>query len=371
MATAVIGALRVVLGLNAGRFERGLGRAEGRLDRFARRARAASRAVALVGGAAAAASIAIGATMVRGAQTSIDAQAKLARRVGGTTAAIQALNRAGELAGVSQGMLAKATEKINESLGEAARRGIGPAADAIKRLGLNANTLIGLDVDERMAVIADRFDALNLSSAAQADILKDLRVRNKELINLFEGGGNAIRSARAEIRQYGIAVNDIDARKVEMANDAMTKVGLAVKGLANRVAIELAPIIKVVSDKLAGMSKESGGFGPVIAAAVAKVTAALGAFLDGLLEARFDLDEFFAAVVTGSNVILRVAKYFGLSARRSGRSRTASAGCERRGRKAETLAERGAQKGAEGRPGRSREDGRGAGGGGQGTNARR
>ncbi len=336
MATAVIGALRVVLGLNAGRFERGLGRAEGRLDRFARRARAASKAVALVGGAAAGAAVAIGVTMVNSALASIDAQAKLARRVGGTTAAIQALNRAGELAGVSQEMLAKAAEKINERLGEAARRGIGPAADAIKRLGLNADTLIGLDVDERLAVIADRFDELNLSSAAQADILKDLAVRNKELINLFEGGGDAIRAARREIREYGIAVSAVDARKVEMANDAISRIKLVFAGVRNQLAIELAPIIKVVSDKLAGMSKESGGFGPVIAAAVAKVTAALGAFLDGLLEARFDLDEFFAAVVTGSNVILRVAKYFGLSARRSGRSRTASAGCERRGRKAET-----------------------------------
>src|SRR5690606_8807968 len=55
---------------------------------------------AALGTAATAAGAAILAGMVRNSLEAVDAQAKLARQLGGTTAAVQGLERAGELAGI-------------------------------------------------------------------------------------------------------------------------------------------------------------------------------------------------------------------------------------------------------------------------------
>jgi hypothetical protein len=90
--------------------------------------------------------------MVRAGLQTVDAQAKLAQSLGTTVASIQTLERAGELAGVSMSGIEQATKDLTRRLSQAAA-GTGPAADALDRLGLSANELIALPLDQRVGAI--------------------------------------------------------------------------------------------------------------------------------------------------------------------------------------------------------------------------
>lgn len=67
------------------------------------------------------------------------------------------------------------------------------------------------------------------------------------MINLVARGGEEIAAMRAEASRLGIALNDIDAAKVEEADQAFTRLKEAGQGFANLLVTQLSPyIVKVI-----------------------------------------------------------------------------------------------------------------------------
>ena len=135
--------------------------ANARLARFARRAKIAA-------GIMAAAAVAAGIAMVRSSLQTIDEQAKLAASLRTTTASMQVLARAADLAGVSQGEVEQATIMMTKSLSQAAQ-GTGPAVKALKALHLSAVDLAKLPIDQKMAAIQDAISKF-IPTAQQAAV---------------------------------------------------------------------------------------------------------------------------------------------------------------------------------------------------------
>ena len=107
--SAVIGALRVNLGLNSAEFQKGMGKANKSMSRFAKRA-----GVAMAAGVTA---IAAGlGVMARQSLSAIDMQAKLAKSLGTTTRSLQIMERAGELSGVAMSGVEQATKDLQRRL---------------------------------------------------------------------------------------------------------------------------------------------------------------------------------------------------------------------------------------------------------------
>lgn len=297
MAQAVIGALRVNLGIDSAQFDAGLKNAHKRLDGFDRALKSGALAVGTLAVAAAAAGAAVSIALTKTSLETIDAQSKLAARVGGSVSAIQTLEHAAGLAGVSQEQLAKSVEKLNERLGEAARKGSGPAAEALERLGIAADKLSAMDADERLATLADRMAELGYTTQQQADTLRQFGIRNAEIINLLQGGGEAIRSARTEIEALGIAVSDVDAKTIERANDAMSKIGTAMTGIGNQIAVRLAPLIEIVADEMVEFAKAGGGAGAVIDQAFSKAVLVVTTLNREIYNTRITIDELIAGII--------------------------------------------------------------------------
>lgn len=228
---------------------------------------------------AAAAATAAVVAFVRSGMKAVDEQAKLARSVDGTINGLRALQLAAKDAGVESGALGSSMQMLNARLAEAAR-GSGTAAATIERLGLSASELLKLDVDERMAVIADRMRELGFTSAQAQDALAQLGIRNRQLALLFTQGGQAIRNARKEVRDFGLEVSQVDARQIEIANDAFSRVGLVVEGVKNQLAVALSPAILAVSTAFTDMVKEAGGLDTVVEAAVRNSVTFLAGFVD-------------------------------------------------------------------------------------------
>lgn len=250
-------------------------------DKSAKDLGRAAANIAKVGAAAIAAGAAMVAGLyVKGAKV-VDQQAKLARSMNSSVVSMQALDRAADLAGISQDGLANAAGKLNARLGEA-MRGTGQAALMLDRLGMSASELADMEADERLAAIADRMRDLGYNSAQAGDALKQFGVREEEIVGLMLEGGDAFRAARQEVIDFGLAVSDVDAAQIEAANDAMTAIGVTVQGVANRVAIELSPYVLEVAGRFADASKEADGFGSQVDTAIATSLRGLGMIADGL-----------------------------------------------------------------------------------------
>lgn len=296
-----MGAMTVLIGGDVSGLDKAAAKAQGIVGGLTKSIGSGAAQLVSYAAAATAAGVALAIGLTAKSMDTIDAQSKLAYRLNGSVKELQSLVHAGDLAGVSQEVLAQNIGKMNARLAEAARTGEGPAYEALKRLGLGASEFLQLPVNERLAVLADRFKTLGYTTAQQADALKQFGIRGQEIISLFEGGGDTIRDASKDVEAFGVAVSDIDAAQVEIANDAWTTAKLLFTGIGNQLATKLAPLIKVLGDNFADAGRESGGFAEGIEKGVRAGVVGFGRLQKEVYTFRVQMDDAIAAFINGWN----------------------------------------------------------------------
>lgn len=274
--SSLVGKLRARLGLDAGQFNRGLDKAQSRTRRFAS---AVGKNVALAAAAMTTAAVAGIAAMTRQSMTFVDEQAKVARSIDGSIDALRALQLAGNDAGVSSDTLNASMQKLGTKLVEANVKG-GASAKALDRMGLSAKNLLALDVDERLAAIADRAKELGWSATKTSQFLLEMGVESKEMALLVAQGGDAIRNARQEVEDMGLSLSAVDAAKVEAANDAMSRIKLSTEAVGNRLAVAFAPALEKTAQMFTEGMRSGGGFREIIDFIGARVSALVGLLAD-------------------------------------------------------------------------------------------
>ena len=255
-----VASLLVSIGADISGLEAGGKQAAKSMEDLGKHARDLGNKMAMLGAAAVAAGAAMVVGLTKSGLEAIDSQAKLARSIGSTIDGLRGLQIATGDAGVTSEMLGKAMQQLNSRLGEA-QTGTGEAKKAFDMLGLSAAQLSQMDVDQRMATIADRIRELGLSSSQTADVLRDFGIRGGEMVDFLRNGGDAIRAARREVDDFGLSISAVDAAKVEAANDAMQRIGRVMEGIQNQLAIAFAPALKVLADRFNELAKENKGFG--------------------------------------------------------------------------------------------------------------
>jgi tail tape-measure protein len=228
--------------------------ANARLARFARRAKIAA-------GIMAAAAVAAGIAMVRSGLKTIDEQAKLADSLNTTTASLQVLARAADLAGVSQGEVEQATIMMTKSLSQAAQ-GTGPAVKALNALNLSAADLAKLPIDEKMSVIQDAI-AKFIPAAQQAAVASQIFGSRAGLI-FTRIDSATLRQATQDVQDFGVAVSEGDAAQIERTNDALSRMGLLWRGISNQLAVAAAPALEAIANAMAAIGKTTGPLGRAI-----------------------------------------------------------------------------------------------------------
>lgn len=208
---------------------------------------------------AAAAAIGAFTLMARTGQTFVDSQAKAADSLDGTIDGLRAAQIVAGDYNVSSEQLVSTVQRLNRELA-GARDGTGNAAEALERLGLSADQLLAMDVDQRMATIANAVQQMGLSSAETGDLLRDLGVRNQDLINVLRGGGDAFAAAREEVNEYGLSLSRLDAARVERTNDAIGRLPRLLEPIRTQLAVSLADPLKGITDQWLEMGKATGGF---------------------------------------------------------------------------------------------------------------
>lgn len=125
---------------------------------------------------------------------------------------------------------------------------------AIDHLSKSGNGRTFRQVAEEISQIPNAYDRANTAA--------DYFGKNQyQMVNVLLEGAAGLDKMREEAEKLGITFSRIDAAKVEMANDAFTTLGELIKGIANRIAIELSPFLQAGVEYLIQWGTEGEGMG--------------------------------------------------------------------------------------------------------------
>ncbi len=255
---SMIGNLLVRLGLNSAVFDRNMSRSRKHLGSFERASQSVSRSIRRMAGVLAAAFAARQITgWVSQSMAAIDRIAKLSDQLGIATEALSGYRLAAELSGTSIETVGKALQMLSRRLGEA-RMGTGEAKRGLELLNLEADELIDLPLQEAVERIADRIAQLTRQTDRAAAAYAFFGRQGQELLPMLQKGARHLREMLRESEELGLVFSRLDASQVEKANDAISRLKLALRGLMDRVVIEIAPVIEGLANSITAMLKKMG-----------------------------------------------------------------------------------------------------------------
>lgn len=196
---------------------------------------------------------------IRGASEAADAAAKMSDRFGIATQALIGMQHAGNLAGVSQEAMTTGLRTMAKTAVDAAQ-GMAEYERSYKLLNINAKEFLKLPMEQQFSTIIQRLGEVENVTLRNA-LAQDLLGRSGgEMLALAAEGSEAFASAARDAEAWGLAVNRVDAAKLEMANDAITRAQAAAKGLFTTIAINVAPLVKGLADLWSDTAAEARGF---------------------------------------------------------------------------------------------------------------
>ena len=203
-------------------------------------------AVKIAGGVVAGLGLVTGALtfLMRKVAGSIDQQAKVAAKLGITNAALSTFHDSARYAGITTETFNMALQRMVRRVAEAAN-GTGEAKDALIELGLNAKTLNQTSPDKALKEIINALDGVKNQSDKVRLAFKLFDSEGVSMVNMTKKG---LQQAQNDAATLGIKLSEAQAKGVEAANDAFTRVKGVFTNFIEFVTATLAPQVKAGLD---------------------------------------------------------------------------------------------------------------------------
>lgn len=253
---AVVGALRITLGLDSAQFNSGMKEAQTGLQRFAGIAKAGALAIGT-------AMVAAGGAMAMAMKGVIDRADQMYEASQSLGVAVEDLSRlqyAAELSGVSVEGLEKAIKKLSVSLFDASQNASGPAAKALADLGISATDASGnvRPVIDVMGDLAARFEKMPDGVAKTALAIRVFGRSGADMIPMLNEGRAGLTAMYEEAEQLGIVLDTETAAAAERFNDNLTRLGKVQDGIITKITAGMLPALSNLTDALANTSRNTG-----------------------------------------------------------------------------------------------------------------
>lgn len=260
MATTLALAMRA--SMSAGGVVSGANQAAGAMDKMGKQAQRTAKDVNTLK------NIAIGAVLVKGAMAAAnafrsassavagyvssireaaDASGKLAARLGMSVKALQGLQMAAQMAGVSD--LTPVLQKMSITLGQAAS-GAKPAMEALAGIGLSIDDLAGMSPDEQFKAIAAAINAIPDPAARAAAAVRIFGEQGVALLPLM---AQNLEEVQARMERLGAVLSADQTEAIEEMNDALTMVQATFEGIIGQVVGNLAPVVTALAEEILAM----------------------------------------------------------------------------------------------------------------------
>jgi len=237
-------------GTSVGKFERKVKKNFANVNRYSQSVGARFAKMSIGIGAAAAAFGAVG----KASLDSIDNQKKLAQALGTTIGEFQSLQYAADLGGVGLKSLTTSMKTFSKGIGDA-ERGTGLAKKAFNELGISIKNQDGTlrSQDALLGAVADKFkdmpDGIKKTALAQ----ELFGGKGIAMINVLNDGSEALNKQRKAFKALGLTLSDSQAKGVEDANDAWTKLSTTFTLIRDQIFARLAPIFEKVINHIQTM----------------------------------------------------------------------------------------------------------------------
>jgi hypothetical protein len=180
-----------------------------------------------------------------------DEMAKMSRAIGVSVEELQALRHAAALGGLQSTQLDKAVQKLAINMADMSR-GVGLAKDIFEEHNISVKNADGSlrSVIDVMTDVADVTAGMT-NATEKADLAYKLfGARGAKMINMLNGGGDAMHAAMKEAEKLGLVMSAETAEGVEKANDAMTRLGAFLTSSFRQSIAYVAPLIETITNSL-------------------------------------------------------------------------------------------------------------------------
>lgn len=259
MATEDLGKLVVTLEAQNGAYIKKIEQAEKRIQRFQKTnddvAKHVRNAIGALGGFI---SLRAVINTISTASQELDKLADASDRLGILPEKLTGIRYAAQMTGVELATTDSALQSFVRNVSEAAN-GTGKAVASLKELNIDAKALNELPLDQRLSVVADAMNGVALQSDRVRLSIKLFGGEGAAFVNTLALGSKGLAEMQAEAERMGITFDRDAIEKVAQANDALDRMRLTGQGLAQTMAIELAPSVEAVA-KWMQQALEQGGF---------------------------------------------------------------------------------------------------------------
>ncbi|MFQ5510063.1 MAG: hypothetical protein ACE5FN_12135 [Leptospirillia bacterium] len=221
-----------------------------------------------------------------------DRLGKTADKLGLTTEALAGMEHAAGITGVEVGTLHKGLQNMVRNIADFGQ-GIGEAKRELEQLGFTQQELMALSPDQQFQQIAEALKGVDNNTQRVNIAYKIFGGRATALLNTLDLGADGLKELSAETEAFGTALDRTEVAKIEEANDNLRRAGEAVKGIANRVTVELSPVIAGLTDRFTDAVVANNGFRDEVTSGMRIVVKAIG---------------FVGDVIRGINLLWMVGK---------------------------------------------------------------
>ncbi|MGP3725933.1 tail tape measure protein [Cereibacter sphaeroides] len=269
--SAVIGALRVNLGLDSAEFQKGLKKAQSSLGAAAK----AFGALSAIGATVGTAMTAIVAPTARAANEI----SRLSQVAGTTPAALQRWSAGAKTVGIEQEKLADILKDVNDKVGDFLSTGGGPMKDFFEqiapRVGVTAEQFRKLSGPDALQLYVTSLQRAGLAQSEMTFYMEAIASDSTLLLPLLRDNGAEMERLGAAASSLGAVLGDDAVEALRRAHLALGDVSTALQGARDRMAAELAPAVEAMAVAFTNSMREGGalrtvldGLGGVAASAV-------------------------------------------------------------------------------------------------------
>ena len=258
MSKAVIGALRVNLGMNSAQFHKGMSKAQISMQKFARAA-----AVAMAGAAAATTGAFVA---IKGAAERADEAFKVAQSLGVPIDELGKLQHAAEMSGASFSDLQTGLRKGSQSIVTAMRGMSSESTKAFDDLGVSVKNADGTakSITDVLGDVAEQFskmpDGVKKTNAAMSIFGRS----GTALIPMLNQGREGLKAMGDEAERLGLVFSGKTGAASEIFNDNLARLGKTMTGVWNRILAEVIPTLAALTNKFVEASQQGGTLDNVV-----------------------------------------------------------------------------------------------------------
>lgn len=231
---------------------------------------------------------------------------KLAMRLGTTTEALSQMQFVAERSGVKFETLTMGLQRMTRRIGEVAKFGKGEAAPALSALGLEAEKLVQLPLDQQFETIAEELSKVENTSIRTSLAMKLFDSEGVALVQTMGEGKAGIQALREEADRLNLTIGGDTADAATKFIDLTTNLSAVFDGFKNALAEEFLPILNSLIENYTNAEGASGSMAQAagvladvfkfLASAVIVVKNVLEALADILIGIAAAIAEVFAGV---------------------------------------------------------------------------